>query len=366
MPVTLSTFGATQEHISTLEQPVATPAPTETPVETPAAETPVIDTPVAETPVEQPTEIDYSTSSFALGGEETPAAAQPEQPAAAQPTFNLDEELKKIDRRELAKKLGFNDFAIEINDHITNGGNAIDYLNARAIDYSKVSDEGIVKSDLQKQYPTFTTAQVDLLYKRRYGVDEMATEEDKEYAQLQLAADAQRVRQTLTEEQKKFKIPEAITPVKDEAYEQWKQYRESQTQLSEQINGFYLNHAATKTLHENKKVAINVGEGIAPFNITIDKPELITKSFMDGGETWQKLTSTPTGEPDVQKQQLIALFSFNPQKMLQDMFNYGLQQGKRSLVAEGQNAHRPETKILPMNPDQKPVYGTGTFGSKPR
>lgn len=375
---TLTTFGAIQEKFGVEEQPaeVTTTEVQDQPageeqqsqptLEQPAAEQAAVQQPAEAQPETPAAESDYSTSSFSLGGEE-PAAQEPaaEAAAAAPAQFNLDEELNKVDKKELFKKLGLNDFVVELNDHLANGGSAIDYLNAKAIDYNQVADENIIKSNLQKQFPTFTPQQIELYFNRKYGVDELATDEEKEFASLTLKADAHNMRQQLIEEQKKFKIPEAITPVKDEAYEQWKQYRESQEKTKEQVDGYYLNHAATKSLHENKKVAINVGENVPPFNFSIDRPELITKSFTDGGETWQKLTSTQTGEPDVQKQQLIALFSFNPQKFIQDIFNYGQQLGKRSLVSEGQNAQRPQVAAS-FTPDAKVSYGVGTYGAKSR
>jgi hypothetical protein len=368
--VKLSTFSSTEQHFATLEPPITEPQAIEPTVSEPTA---VVVEPTTEPsavvePTTEPTEVDYSTSSFSLGGEEpaTDPTAEPTTAAPAPKAFNLDEELAKVDKKELAKKLGFNDFVLELNDHLASGGSALDYLNARAIDYNQVSDENIIKSDLKKQFPTFTDEQIDKYYSRTYGVNEFADDDEKEFMQLKQKADAHKLRQSLIDQQKQFKVPDAITPVKDEAYERWKQYSESQSQVSEQINNFYLNHAATKNLHENKKVAINVGEGIAPFNVVIDKPELITKSFTDGGDTWQKLTTTQTGEPDVQKQQMIALFTFNPQKFIQDLFNYGLQQGKRSLVSEGQNAQKPKTAMSPLPQDEKPTYSTGRFGDRAR
>lgn len=364
--VKLSTFSSTEQHFATLEPPVTpTPEPIVSEPTAIAAEPTVAEPTVEIEPTIEPAEVDYSTSSFSLGGEE-PTSDVNEPAIAAPKPFNLDEELAKVDKKELAKKLGFNDFVLELNDHLASGGSALDYLNARAIDYNQVSDENIIKDNLRKQFPTFTPTQIDLFYNRKYGVGEDALDDEKEFAALQLKADAHTVRQQLVEKQKQFKVPEAITPVKDEAYEQWKQYRDSQSQLQEQTQVYYLNHAATKNLHENKKVAINVGEGIAPFNVVIDKPESITKAFFDNGETWQKLTTTQSGEPDVAKQQLITIFSIDPNKMLRDVFNYGLQQGKRSLVSEGQNAQRPKTTMSPTPQDEKPTYSVGKFGDRAR
>lgn len=352
MAVALSTFAETQKPVET--PIIETPA-----VETPTPETPVIETPTPETPItETPQEDNISNFSFGAEIIETPTT---ETPAATPAVFNFDEEIKKIDRKELLKKVGVNDFAIEIDEHLSKGGNAIDYLNAKSIDYNKVSDETIVKSDLQKQYPTFTSQQIDLMFNRKYAVAEDALEGDKEFAELQLKADAHNSRQAKITEQQKFKIPDTPILHTDEAYEQWKQEQQSQPQLIEKVKNYFLNHEATKILNESKRVTVTLGEGVAPFNFNVDKPEMITRNLTDGGEMWGKLTSTKTGEPDVPKQQLITLFAANPQKFMQDIFNYGLSTGQRKLVTEGQNATKPTTPVHSIT-GEKATYSTGTYG----
>lgn len=293
---------------------------------------------------------DTNVSDFVLGdGTTEETATQTQESTTAQPAFNLDEELKKVDRKEILKKLGVTDFATEIDEYISKGGNAIDYLNAKSIDYNKMSDESIVKEDLQKQYPTFTSQQIDLMFKRKYGISEDAEPEDREFVELQLKADAHNSRQTKIEQQQKFKIPETPILQKDEAYEQWKQEQESQPQLMENFRKFYENHTATKTLNESKRVTISLGEGVAPFNFNIDQPQMITKAMTDGGVTLNKLMTTQSGEPDVAKQQLVTLFSYNPEKFIQDIFKYGQSMGvRKELVEEGQNAQRPQAKVANM------------------
>lgn len=293
---------------------------------------------------------DTNVSDFVLGdGTTEETATQTQESTTAQPAFNLDEELKKVDRKEILKKLGVTDFATEIDEYISKGGNAIDYLNAKSIDYNKMSDESIVKEDLQKQYPTFTSQQIDLMFKRKYGISEDAEPEDREFVELQLKADAHNSRQTKIEQQQKFKIPETPILQKDEAYEQWKQEQESQPQLMENFRKFYENHTATKNLNESKRVTISLGEGVAPFNFNIDQPQMITKAMTDGGVTLNKLMTTQSGEPDVAKQQLVTLFSYNPEKFIQDIFKYGQSMGvRKELVEEGQNAQRPQAKVANM------------------
>lgn len=296
--------------------------------------------------------------SFVDDTDNTQAATQQQ----TQPQYNWKEEIKKVDRNELVKELDLDPFVLELNQHIKGGGSAIDYLNARSIDYTKVADDSLLKSDLRKEYPTLSPSQIDIMFKRRYDVPEDATDEDREFYTAQLQADAYKSRQSKIAEQQKFKVPDAITPTKDEAYEQWKQNRETQSQSIGALNEFYDNHEATKKLNESKRVAISLGEGVAPFNFTVDKPELITQVFTDGGKIWHKLTSTQTGEPDVQKQQLISLFTFNPQKFIQDIFKYGQSYGRKELVTEGQNAQRPQARIANIEGAATPTYKVGKFG----
>lgn len=366
MGATLSTFGEVQQNIQKFEEAqVATPITPATP-ETPAAvvipETPTEPVVTSEVPV-TPSEEDESSSSFNIfSGIETPGT--PITPAPITPqTYNWKEEIKKIPRAELLKEAGITDFAIEINEHIAKGGKPVDYLSARAIDYNAISDESLIKDSLKKLYPPDTSSDlINLIYNKKYVLNEDATEEDRMVASLQLKADAHTIRQAAISEQSKFKVPDAVIP-QDEAYLQWKEAQNTQVERSQQITDFYATNQATKNLHESKRVTISLGDGVKPYNFIVDKPEAITNAFTDGGQTWQKLTSTATGEPDVPKQQLIALFSYNPQQFMQSLFNYGKSMGvRKELVEGGQNAQRQQAKVINADPNAKPVYKMGTYG----
>jgi hypothetical protein len=364
-----TTFAEAQRDIQQFEQQpvVETPPLVEAPPVT-VNESGVIEAPhsqaAPEVAIPEPV-VEENVSAFDLG-EPTPVAT-PTETVTPPPAFNLDEELKKIDKKELLKKLGVNDFTIEMDEYLAKGGKADDYISKRGIDWSKVSDEDLIKQDLKNIYPDATQQQIERLYNKKYTQQEIDTEEDREDGVLLMRADARKIRDQKLQEQNSFKIPEAIIPpVKyEEAYLQWKQQQESQPALMKQLNDFYQNHEATKSINESKRVAINLGEGVPQFNFSINNPDAITRMYTDGGETWQKVTSTPTGEPDVQKQQLIGLFTYNPQKFMQDIFNYGRQLGKRDIVGEGQNAQKPTNKapIVELN---QTSYGVGKFGDKGR
>ena len=271
--------------------------------------------------------------------------------------------IKGIDKKEIAKALGFNDFAIEMDEHISRGGAASDYINAKGFDWNKVSDADLVISEMKKEFPNATQTQLERLFNKKYNQTELSEEEDKEDGLLIMSSDARRVREKRIEEQGKFKMPEQIIPegVKTQQefeLQQQKSIEQAQKQHQEVIQ-FYENNEATKNLMSSKRVAIDLG-GNGSFNFKIDKPELITQALTNA-ETWGKLTSTPQGEPDVLKQQLIGLFAFNPQKFAMELVNYGKSLGEEKLVSEGQNAKKP-VGVLTSMVDAKATYTLGKGG----
>lgn len=303
------------------------------------------------------------TADFSLSLDvEQPEPQQPQQQTSATPSFNLDEEIKKIDRKEMLKKLGVNDFIIGMDEHYLKGGKVDDYVYARGVDYNQVSDEDLIKDDYRKRFPNFTKEEIDRMFNRKFGTNDSMLDEEKEDRLLELKAEGHLRRQSKIQEQQQFKFPDPLQ-TKDDAYEQWKQQSKvAQEQYQNQVN-FYNNHAATKALNESKRVAINFGEGVQPLKIVVDKPELITRAITDDGTIMNKLMTTQSGEPDVEKEQLFTLFAFNPQKFIQTIFNYGMQQGVyKKLVNENQNAQKPTAPVLPMSPDAKPVFRSGTYG----
>jgi hypothetical protein len=370
MGVSLSTLSQTEASFEKIEQEAAAQtAETNTSQNSQPQEQTSESQPVqtgAEQKPEETKEDNVSSFSTDLGGEK-PEEQPDEKLGQKQPVYDWRSEIKKADPKEVAKELGLTDFAIEINEYQKKGGNPADYIAAKAIDYNQVSDEDLIKTDYRKQFPNLTKTEIDRLFNRKYGVADDMTEEEKEDRLIQLKADGHLKRQEKITEQQRFKIPEANIPqTKDEAYEQWKQQQEAIPAAMETLKKFYENHEATKTLNESKRVAVSLGEGIALFNFSIDKPEVLTRMFTDGGEILQKLTSTQSGEPDVPKQHLFGLFLINPQKFMQDIFNYGLQTGKRKLVEEGQNAQRPQQKTIPAELNGQTSYSTGRYGDRQR
>lgn len=364
-----TTFSALQEKFAHTEEnpPVAAPSqnnttPTNTETITPSvAEAAPVETNTETVPVNKNSDVnDTADFSLSIDGEEP---EQPATPQSATPVFNFDDEIKKADRKSVLQKLGVNDFIIGMDEHYLKGGKIDDYVYSRGIDYNQVSDEDLIKEDYRKKFGNFSKEEINRMFNRKYGITDEMTDEEKEDRLLELKAEGHVRRQAKITEQQQFKFPDPL-PIKDEAYENWKQQTATAQQQQQNNINFYNNHAATKTLTESKRVAINVGEGVQPLNIVIVKPELITRALTDDGTIMNKLMTTQTGEPDVAKEQLFTLFAFNPQKFIQTIFNYGMQQGVyKKLVNENQNAQKPTAPVLPMSPDARPTFRNSTYGN---
>ena len=334
----------TQSHFGDQPTIVETPQTIQTEnTELPIGEQAANATPaVTETPIEEGT-VKFDMGE--LGGEqpkvETPTA---EQPIAT----SWEDAIAKVDKKEVLKKLGVNDFALELNDYIEKGGDPQDYLKAKSIDWTKVGDVDILLSDLKSEYPEATQQQLEKLLSKKYNQTDLSDDEDKELGALQLSADARKKREQKISEQQKFQIPTVSkqdVDVQSKIEEVLQKQQELQSHESQKVVEFYQNHELTKALKDSKRVAINVGAE-KPFIFEITKPELITRAMTDG-DFWQRITSTNPQEadvskliPDVAKQQKIALVAMNP-NYEKDIFNYAFAQGQKSIVEEGQNAKRP-------------------------
>jgi len=297
---------------------------------------------------------------FQIPADETAATetnqSQQQQPKETQ--FSIDDYIQKADRKELLKKLGLDDFVIELNDHVERGGKAEDYINARAINWESVSDADILKGELRAKFPDASNAQIDRLFNKKYNQTDISEEEDKEDGLLLIKADARDIRNQKIAAQKNFKLPE---PKQVQQQPQDQKQQERNQKIIETFN----NSEVTKNLFASKRVAVQMGENIMPIKYNIEPKALIDAVF-----DTSKYGVTKSGEPDVQLAYELALFKMNPLQFKKDIFNAGKASGTQGMVAEGQNAQKQTTPVVPMTEsgDLKEKFATqaktGTLAGK--
>ena len=265
--------------------------------------------------------------------------------------------IKAVDKKDILKELGVDDFVIELNEYIVNGGQAADYLAAKSRNWNDVSDLDIMRDEFKARYPNLSAEEIERKITRKYMLEEL-DDDLKEDGLIDLKSDAYELRQKRIEKDGKLIIPQRPQPENNEAKK-----AEQDKIAAEQYKAameFFENHEATKNLMQSKRVAIDLGDN-GKFNFNIDKPEQLMRVVTDG-KVWGKVINNDKGEPDVAKLQKIALYAINPTKFENDLVSYGKSLGHFKEVEEGQNAKKPGGKAA--QPDEKPTYRVGTYGSR--
>ena len=176
--------------------------------------------------------------------------------------------IKAVDRYEVLKEAGFDDFEIEMLRYKEKTGDLTPYLQVKTVDYSKMSPEQLLKAELAKQNPGMSDKALDFKFKKdfesKYYTNRDDYPEDSDeavYGAEQLRLDSESKRRQFIEEQSAFKAPEPkpnLDASKKEIELQQKQERQK---------GFVTDSPVTKTLLTAK--SITFGEGEESFNYPI-------------------------------------------------------------------------------------------------
>lgn len=263
--------------------------------------------------------------------------------------------IKKADKKEILKELGFDDFSMEFAEYRKNGGDAYKYLEAKSLDWNKVSDTQLLMDSLREKYPNMSDEERQDYFNYKYKQGEYDNEDDKKFGSLTLKAEASDIRQRKIEEQQRFKVPiiEQQKPSAEQIAAEQKQKEEN-----EKIIQYVNNHESTKMLLDSKRVAIKLPDGIKPFNYNVDPKVVIDALYNpDASNKYGKLK---TGEPDVQLAYELALFKMNPEQFKRDLINIGKGIGHRKEVEEAQNIQKPNstTQVDLSNETLKETFAT--------
>ena len=317
-------------------------------------------------------EVDETVSAFVMTNFDAPTVQTEEEKAQVQVVSNWKDELKKADKREVLKEIGYDEFIADFAEFRANGGDAYEYLQAKSFDWNKVDDYSIIENDFKKEYPNLDNAQIERLISKKYNLNSI-DDEDKEDGLIMMKADSHKSRLGKIDNQSKFEIPAVAKPqeaINQQAQIEEQQRFEQEQQLQfEKTNKFINEHEATKNLMASKRVTIPLAEGVN-FNFNADPEVLQSVAF---GKNWLRAIAENPQEvddsklvPDVAKLQRIAIMALNP-NYEKDLFNFGKAQGKKEFISGGQNAQRP-VGVTPTVSTDSPTQSWGraelkTFGS---
>jgi len=222
---------------------------------------------------------------------------QTEQAKAPQETTTTWQEVLKQQQPDtVLKELGFDDSKIgligklkELDpkmvaflDTWQSNGDVTAYLREMTTDYSKMSSEEVMRSQLKDEYPEAAEKTIDALFKRKvidsYSLDaDKYSEEEVEEGRLLLDAEADKYRKVLIARQKDFVLPppQAKAFVEDTSEaDNLAKFESYKTEVS--------NNQFIKEIYTNKQFSI--GEGTEKFNFPVD-PAKITDVLFDS-EKW--------------------------------------------------------------------------------
>jgi len=250
---------------------------------------------------------------------------------------SLKDVLSKHQAQEIFEALEYDDFLKNFVEHYKNGGDPLALVEAKAIKYDKMTDEEILALDLKEQYPSLTKEQIQKKIARKYGIDDLADEDEQAIGMAEMSRDAAMIRNKKIEHANKFKIQERQQsgPTEADVAKQMTEFRE-----------FYNSHPEIKDMINSKSVAIKFGDGEV-FNMPISKPEVVQKILSDPtGQAARRLITDDKGVPNVKLQKILTMVALNPDGFCNMLINYGKGLALPQVVSEGQNI-KPQNGTTP-------------------
>jgi hypothetical protein len=306
----------------------------------------------------------------------TPAApATPASPATPTATATPAEPAKPITLGEVLKAAGYDDAFIQMAELYKETGNITPFVQALGRDFTKMSDEQVLRESLVRDNPDATPEQLDILYeseiKDKYKLDPEAFDpngKEAKAAKVRMELDAKRARATLIKENEKFKLPSR--DVSAEAT----QRAQAAAQAEEQATNELLNQPYMKSVLTDKKVSftsLNITDDkgnvtvIPDRHIEIADPTEIQRILTDGGKSFARYTTGPDGKRDSEALAQIAMFTMNRKAFVQHLINYGKSLGKEELIEEKSNPRQPgeRSPATESKGTLKEAFKTGKHGT---
>lgn len=258
-----------------------------------------------------------------------------------------------VDKYEVLKELGYDDFTIGMLKYGEQTKDYTPYLQVKTVDYTKMTPEQLIKMDLKEKNPGMSEKALEFKFNKeiseKYYLNRDDYPEDSDeaiYGQEQLRLDGEQKRKAFIEEQDKFKAPEP-TPDLDATK------REAELQQKrEALGNSILNNEATKSLQKTN--TITFGEGEESFNYPVADPKALVdvalntiinsgRTDLNGVDLQLFYKQLAKGHPDWEKSFADHLKAIH----------------KNQFQSELQNV-TPANGALPEEPETKKDYGYKT------
>lgn len=305
-----------------IEQPAQAAAPGETPQ---AAQQPA--PAVQQTPAAQAT-----PAAPAQPNQVAPAQAAP---AAAEPTVSWQEILKQQPVADVFKALGLDDATVKFVNgrktidpkiagliaHYEAKGDVKPYFEALTMDYSKMTDQEVVRRQLQARYPdVLSPEEFEELYRDevidKYKLDaDIYDEKQRKLGLIRLKADAHEPRTAMIAKQRELLLNPPPEPQVPQELIDYQQRDKSGKEAREAYASLVSSAPQIKDIIQKKQITL--GEGADVYNMPVENPEEVFSTLTDD-KKWGALMFNEDNSPKIDNQTLFAIFAHNPKKFLAD------------------------------------------------
>lgn len=202
--------------------------------------------------------------------EPAPPAAEPTPPVA--PVSRWQDEVKKQDKYEVMKELGYDEFTIGMLKYKDSTGDITPYVQAKTINYDEVDGKDLIAMDLKRAHPELSDKSISIMLNKKleqYHLDRDEFPEGSDEAILGgelYNAEVKKLREKFKEEQNNFKAPEN---------EQEKKYMEK----VEKVNSSVKSNPAYQEFVNKKSVQVKFGE--ESFTVPIPNADEIASTAID-------------------------------------------------------------------------------------
>ena len=243
------------------------------------------------------------------------------------------------------------DFIKDAVEYYNKTGTLTPYLEATSVNYEEMSDEKIMRRELERANPTLSAKAIERLYNRdvvsKYSLDvDKYDEEEVELGKELLKADASKLREKYVDEQKKFTQPEVAetkqedTVNQEEAMAKW-------TQTVSQSD-------YTKDMLENKRILVSYGDD--KFSYEVENPEDLQAMTLDNNKFFS-LFKDENGQVDFDRWYRVLAFAIDPEVYDSSLISHGQELGQEKVVSDLKNPTKPTKSSEDYKTPNSPLEG---------
>jgi len=252
---------------------------------------------------------------------------------------NQDDNVEYLDWKQVLKNEGYDDFSLGALEYYRSTGDLAPYIEAKSIDYSKLSDEEILRRDLRQTYSDLSDEDFDLVYRAKvvdkYKLDDVYSDDEQKVGRIELKYAVKDIRDKFIEDQKRFAAPKVEQVNQEQEMAKWFESVKSDP--------------ATQNLLSGKRISSSTGA-----NFEVD-PNAILDQTYDTNKFFQNFLDQ-NGKTDLNKWYKALAFINNMEAYEKTIWDAARSEGKKELFDEIKNPAKPDVGQVPRG-------GTGDFNA---